>query len=140
MGGRGSGGSRGGGGGNATNNLNKQIDNISQKVVTRNEFRDNYRFYDQLNNTDLINAQKITRKKFLNESDKYDKMLHNYEQASYNIPTLKDNRFQYDTSSREWKNYKKLERNVEKQLLKTESLQRSLKNVNSIMDKRGLKY
>lgn len=62
------------------------------------------------------------------------------ENRSYYIPTLKNNKFKYDTTSKEWKNYKKSEKDIEKQLLKAESLQRSLKQVNMIMDKRGIKY
>lgn len=67
MGGRGSGGGRSSGtkgtNSSSSTNLNKQIDNISKKVVTMNEFQNNYKFYDSLNNSDLVQAQKITRKK-----------------------------------------------------------------------------
>lgn len=144
MGGRGSGGGRSGGtkgaNGSSSANLNKQIDNISKKVVTMKEFQNNYKFYDSLNNSDLVQAQKITRKKFLKESEKYAKMQSEQENRSYYIPTLKNNKFKYDTTSKEWKNYKKSEKDIEKQLLKAESLQRSLKQVNMIMDKRDLKY
>lgn len=144
MGGRGSGGGRSSGtkgtNSSSSTNLNKQIDNISKKVVTMKEFQNNYKFYDSLNNSDLVQAQKITRKKFLKESEKYAKMQSEQENRSYYIPTLKNNKFKYDTTSKEWKNYKKSEKDIEKQLLKAESLQRSLKQVNMIMDKRGLKY
>ena len=141
MGGRGSGGGRSSGGGkSASTNLNKQIDNVSKKVVTSKEFETNYRFYKSLNNADLVEAQKITRKKFLKESEKYSKMQVEHDNKSYKIPTQKDNRFMYDTTSKEWKEYKKSEKALEKQLLKAESLQRSLNQVNRIMDKRGLKY
>lgn len=141
MGGRGSGGGRSSGGGKSSSTkLNKQIDNVSKKVVTLKEFETNYKFYDSLNNADLTEAQKITRKKFLKESEKYAKMQGEHENRSYNIPTQKDNKFRYDTTSKEWKDYKKSEKAIGKQLLKVDSLQRSLKQVNMIMDKRGLKY
>ena len=141
MGGRGSGGGRSSGGGkSSTANLNKQIDNVSKNVVSRKEFETNYKFYNSLNNADLVEAQKITRNKFLKESKKYAKMQGEQENRSYNIPTQKDNKFRYDTSSKEWIDYKKSEKAIEKQMLKAESLQRSLKQVNMIMDKRGLKY
>lgn len=138
MGGRGSGGSRGGG--NTSSNLNKQIDNVSKKVVTAKEFATNYKFYNGLSDSDLIKAQKITRKNFLKESEKYSKMQMEHDNLGYKIPTQKENRFMYDTTSKEWKDYKKLEKALQKQLTKAEALQRSLKQANMIMDKRGFKY
>ena len=61
MGGRGSGGSRSSG---RTNNLSKQIDTISQRVYSNDDFAQNYSFYNNLSDDDLIQAEKLAKRKF----------------------------------------------------------------------------
>jgi len=74
MGGRGSGGGRSGGGGGASKSLSEKIKNISQQVVTRQEFEDNYNFYNNLSDKELVEAVKIAKQNFNKANKKFEKL------------------------------------------------------------------
>lgn len=139
MGGRGSGGGRSGGGGSASSDLQKQALNISKSVVTMKEFSNVYHFYNNMNDSDLLKTEKFMTKKADDEVMKYDKMLAELDNTERNLPKNKNNKFMYDTSTKEWKDFKNKEKAVEKQLGVAQGYSQSLKQARKILEKRNLK-
>ena len=71
MGGRGSGGGRsGGGGGSASKGLHKEIDSISKGKFNNEKWENNYRFYNGLDDKNLLKAEQYTKKRYEKEAEK----------------------------------------------------------------------
>lgn len=113
MGGRGSGGGRSGGGGGAAKSLSDRVKEVSQKVVTGKEFENNYLFYKNLNDAELVEAVKIARRNFNRVNNKFNKL----EQTGISHGNLK----------------------LQELSAKASNLNNSLKNGEMVLKNRGIK-
>lgn len=113
MGGRGSGGGRSGGGGGASKSLSERVKDISKQVVSLKEFEDNYKFYQNLNDKDLVEAVKIARQNFNKANKKFEKLESTgVSQSNVKLRELSD---------------------------KASNLNNSLKNAERVLKNRGIK-
>lgn len=136
MGGRGSGGSRGGGGGKSSN-LSKQIDSVSQRVYSKDDFAQNYNFYNNLNDEDLIQAEQLVKRKFETANKKYNDYELQQSNALFSAPFGEDGH--RDTNSKEYEKYLQAKRKMENIAPKAQYLEVSWKIAKRVKNNRGLK-
>ena len=134
MGGRGSGGSRSSG---RTNNLSKQIDTISQRVYSSDDFAQNYNFYNNLGDDDLIQAEKLVKRKFETANKKYNDYELKQSNALFLTPKEVDGGI--DTNSKEYRQYIDAKQKMENIAPKVQNLEISWKIAKRVKNNRGLK-
>ena len=134
MGGRGSGGSRSSG---RTNNLSKQIDTISQRVYSSDDFAQNYNFYNNLGDDDLIQAEKLVKRKFETANKKYNDYELKQSNALFLTPKEVDGGI--DTNSKEYRQYIDAKQKMENIAPKVQNLEVSWKIAKRVKNNRGLK-
>ena len=134
MGGRGSGGSRSSG---RTNNLSKQIDTISQRVYSNDDFAQNYSFYNNLSDDDLIQAEKLVKRKFETANKKYNDYELKQSNALFLTPKEVDGGI--DTNSKEYRQYIDAKQKMENIAPKVQNLEVSWKIAKRVKNNRGLK-
>ena len=134
MGGRGSGGSRSSG---RTNNLSKQIDTISQRVYSSDDFAQNYNFYNNLGDDDLIQAEKLVKRKFETANKKYNDYELKQSNALFLTPKELDGGI--DTNSKEYRQYIDAKQKMENIAPKVQNLEISWKIAKRVKNNRGLK-
>ena len=134
MGGRGSGGSRSSG---RTNNLSKQIDTISQRVYSSDDFAQNYNFYNNLGDDDLIQAEKLVKRKFETANKKYNDYELKQSNALFLTPKELDGGI--DTNSKEYRQYIVAKQKMENKAPKVQNLEISWKIAKRVKNNRGLK-
>ena len=134
MGGRGSGGSRSSG---RTNNLSKQIDTISQRVYSNDDFAQNYSFYNNLSDDDLIQAEKLAKRKFETANKKYNDYELKQSNALFLTPKEVDGGI--DTNSKEYRQYIDAKQKMENIAPKVQNLEISWKIAKRVKNNRGLK-
>ncbi len=136
MGGRGSGGSRSSGS-STSNNLSKQIDSISKKVYSNDDFAQNYSFYNNLSDDDLIQAEKLVKRKFETANKKYNDYELKQSNALFLTPKEVDGGI--DTNSKEYRQYIDAKQKMENIAPKVQNLEVSWKIAKRVKNNRGLK-
>ena len=137
MGGRGSGGSRSSGGASTSKNLSKQIDSISKKVYSNDDFAQNYSFYNNLSDDDLIQAEKLVKRKFETANKKYNDYELKQSNALFLTPKEVDGGI--DTNSKEYRQYIDAKQKMENIAPKVQNLEVSWKIAKRVKNNRGLK-
>lgn len=135
MGGRGSGGGRsGGGGGSASKGLHKEIDRISKGTFNNEKWESNYRFYNGLDDKNLLKAEQYTKKRYEKEVEKANALSELTNGGIYYKSVVRK-----AVKSKAYDPDKNLVEQAEKQYTKAYNYERNYRIVSKIVEKRGLK-